>query len=309
MISVAGISKSFGNVKAVDNLSFSIKEGEIVGLLGPNGAGKTTTMRILTGFLSPDAGQVEVNTINMAVDHERAQAVIGYMPENNPLYKDMLVSEMLEFVASVRQMSPKEKHDGIDFAVDSTNLKDVYYRPIAELSKGFRQRVGMAVVLLHRPSVLILDEPTEGLDPNQRTEVRTLIKQLAKGHTVLISTHVMQEVEAVCSRLIIIHKGKLVADGTAERLGKLSGNSAGLEITLEGDKIASVLKSLKGIEMIETVRANGKKVDLHIIGKKGVSLEPELTRLAGKHGWTIWKLTKKEQNLEEVFHQLTSGAI
>ncbi|EKD96241.1 MAG: ABC-type multidrug transport system, ATPase component, partial [uncultured bacterium] len=171
MLKVENITKSFGNLKAVDGVSFEAKDGEVVGLLGPNGAGKTTTMRVITGFISPDEGNVEIDTVSIRNNPIQVQSKIGYLPENNPLYKEMLVSEMLEFSADMRNLTKIQRKDAIDFSVNASNIKDVYYKPINELSKGFKQRVGLAVALLHKPKTLVLDEPTEGLDPNQRSEI------------------------------------------------------------------------------------------------------------------------------------------
>ncbi|MBI4129799.1 ATP-binding cassette domain-containing protein [Candidatus Roizmanbacteria bacterium] len=306
MIAVRNIVKSFGSVMAVDGLSFSVQQGEIVGLLGPNGAGKTTTMRMMTGFLSPDLGTVTVDDINIATDSIAAQSHIGYLPENNPLYKDMLVSEFLSFVANARSLQGEKRRECMDFAVKSTTISDVFYRPIGELSKGYKQRVGMAAAILHRPDVLIMDEPTEGLDPNQRNEVRHLIKKLAKDHTIILSTHVMQEVEAVCERIIIINRGKLVADGTPEKL-RSGIKGTGVIVTLEGTSVIAELKSVKGVKSVETIGKSGNKLDIRIVTETKTKIQPELTRLAGKHKWTIWKLTEEQQNLEEVFQKLTRG--
>ena len=193
MLTVQRLTKSFGSTKAVDDLSFSIAAGEIVGFLGPNGAGKTTTMRLIAGYLSPDSGKILIDNKPVGEEGSDARRHIGYLPENNPLYRDMLVSEFLTLSADLKGIPSEKRAEAFDFAVRAVDIGDVYYRPVGELSKGYKQRVGMAVALLHRPSILILDEPTEGLDPNQRTEIRTLIKSLAKDRTILLSTHVMQE--------------------------------------------------------------------------------------------------------------------
>lgn len=304
MIQVDKISKSFGSIKAVDDLSFQIKEGEIVGLLGPNGAGKTTTMRLVTGYLSPDRGTITVNTTNVAVDPLEVQKTIGYLPENNPLYKDMLVYELLDFIAALRNLRGKEKKEGIDFAVDATKIGDVFFRPIGELSKGYKQRVGMATALLHRPNILILDEPTEGLDPNQRTEMRSLIKQLSKHHTIVISTHVMQEVEAVCNRILIINRGKLVADGTPDTLRKKQ--KGGLVASIEGVGVLTALEKMAAVAAVEKLKSDGKRVDVRLISKPKSKIQPELTKLAGEKKWTIWSMNEERQHLEDVFAELTA---
>src|SRR3989344_6346616 len=268
MITVSNISKSFGETKAVADLSFSIGKGEIVGLLGPNGAGKTTTMRMLTGFLSADSGLIKIGDFDILLNPLEAQKIIGYMPENNPIYKDMLVSELFDFIANIRDLKGSRRKEGIEFAVNSTGINEVYYYPIQELSKGFRQRVGMAMALLHRPAVLIMDEPTEGLDPNQRTEVRNLIRKLAKGHTVLLSTHVMQEVEAVCSRLIIINNGRLVADGSPDKLIRQSGIKNSFTVILEGKNVLAILKTIKEITDMKVTKKQADKINLRLQGRK-----------------------------------------
>lgn len=305
MISVQDVSKSFGKIQALNNLSFEVAEGEIVGLLGPNGAGKTTTMRILTGFLSPDSGSVKINNLDVLKQPVEIQKQIGYLPENNPLYKEMLVSEVLNFSAALKQMSPKEKRKAFDFVVSAVNIDDIFYRPVGELSKGYKQRVGLALVLLHQPKILIMDEPTEGLDPNQRVEIRALIKRLAKSHTIILSTHVMQEVEAVCQRMVIINKGKLVADGTSQQLLKLAGNQHRVDVELEGDQIKAALKGLKGVINLELSRISDRRFRVKIVTDPQTTILPELSRLAGKHNWTIWRLEEEKQHLEQLFQELT----
>ena len=304
MITVENISKAFGETKAVIDLSFSIGNGEIVGLLGPNGAGKTTTMRMLTGFLSADSGIIKIGDFDILQNPLDAQKIIGYMPENNPIYKEMLVSELLEFIANIRGLQGSIRTTGIEFAVNSTGINEVFYYPIHELSKGYRQRVGMALTLMHRPKVLILDEPTEGLDPNQRTEVRSLIRKLARGHTVLLSTHVMQEVEAVCSRLIIINNGRLVADGTPNKLIKVSGIKNSFCVTLEGKNILTKLKKVKEITDMKVTKKQTDRISLRLQGRKDI-LPAVISKYAADNKWIIWKIKEEDENLEEVFQKLT----
>jgi len=216
----------------------------------------------------------------------------------------MLVSELFDFIANIRDLKGSRRKEGIEFAVNSTGINEVYYYPIQELSKGFRQRVGMAMALLHRPAVLIMDEPTEGLDPNQRTEVRNLIRKLAKGHTVLLSTHVMQEVEAVCSRLIIINNGRLVADGTPDKLIKTSGIKNSFLVTLEGRNVLTKLKTIKEITDMKVTKKQTDRISLRLQGKKK-TLPPLISKLAAENKWIIWKLNEEHENLEEVFQKLT----
>lgn len=306
MIKVEGVSKSFGAINAVDNLSFEIKEGEIVGFLGPNGAGKTTTMRIITGFLSPDSGSVSIAGIPVGERVTEAQRHIGYLPENNPLYKDMLVSEILGLSADLKDIPHDKRKGAFDFAVSAVDIGDVFYRPIGELSKGFKQRVGIAIALINRPDVLIMDEPTEGLDPNQRTEIRSLVKTLAKGRTIIMSTHVMQEASAVCNRLLIINKGRLIADGTSDDLSRLAKHERIIYLEIEGDGAESALKEIAAKGSIEMNKADGR-IRAKVITERSVELRPEISRYAHKNGWVIWRVQEEEHNLEDIFHKLTSS--
>src|SRR5437660_6855080 len=212
-LSVEGVSKRFSGVPAVDDVSFAVDRGQVVGFLGPNGAGKSTTMRMITQFLEPDAGSIRIEGTPLAEAGREAKRRIGYLPENNPLYGEMLVAEYLDFVASLRDLYGAPRRSALDAAVTATGIENVFYRPIGELSKGYKQRVGLAQAILHRPDLLVLDEPTEGLDPNQRVEIRHLISHLGKDRTVILSTHVLPEVAHTCSRLLIIHRGKIAAHG------------------------------------------------------------------------------------------------
>lgn len=306
MIQVKNLTKSFGETKAVDGLTFTVNTGEIVGFLGPNGAGKTTTMRLLTGFLSPDSGVININDQTPDDNLHHIQTQIGYLPENNPLYKDMLVSEMLSMAADLKAIPAKSRKEAFDFAVSAVSIDDVFYRPIGELSKGYKQRVGMAIALLHKPNILIMDEPTEGLDPNQRTEIRALIKDLAKERTIIISTHVMQEATALSNRILIINKGRLVADGNPDELTQGSKDERILELEVEGAKIASTLKTLKDIKSVSTEKIKGNRYKVSIVSDAQKPFQPILSSLIGKHNWTLWSLQEKRQNLEDVFQQLTS---
>jgi ABC-2 type transport system ATP-binding protein len=306
MISVDQINKTFDQVKAVEDLSFKISQGEIVGLLGPNGAGKTTTMRIMSGFLAPDKGDVFVEGASVVKDPIKVQDMLGYLPENNPMYTDMLVCDFLRFSGELRGLSKKSLAEGIDFAVKGVHLEDVFYRPIKELSKGFKQRVGIAAALLHKPKVLIMDEPTEGLDPIQRNEIRGLIKELAKEHTIIISTHVMQEVEAVCTRMIIIDKGRLVVDGSVKELSKGKGDQIIFNVTIEGDDVEKGLKSLPGAQ-IEIVSIEGKKVTAKVKTQKDTAIQGEISKMANDKKWVIWNISQEIRQLEDIFRELTSS--
>lgn len=307
MIEVKNISKKFGNIIAVDKLSFLVKSGQIVGFLGPNGAGKTTTMRILTGYLSADDGKITIDGIDIEKDPVSVQRKIGYLAENNPLYKNMQVAEFLDLTARLHRMSKKAKKDALDFVVKAVGIEKVYFRPIGELSKGFKQRVGIAAALVHQPKIIIMDEPTEGLDPNQREEIRQLIKKLASDHTILMSTHVMQEASAVCDRLLIMAKGKIIADGTAEELSKMSSREKTIAIEIEGSGVKEKLEKLNGISRLVSKAEKNGRFEFDIILDNQSEIRPELARLVWENKWIIWKLKEQEYRLEEIFQILTKS--
>lgn len=305
MIKVDHLTKHFGSVKAVDDLSFEIKPGEIVGFLGPNGAGKTTTMRMITGFLSPDNGTITIDGKSLEADLTAAQSRIGYLPENNPLYKNMLVSELLELSADLKHIPKNKRKEAFDFAVKAVAIDDVFYWPVAELSKGYKQRVGIAIALLNHPDILIMDEPTEGLDPNQRTEIRSLIRKLAERHTIIMSTHVMQEAQAVCGRMLIINKGKLVASGTASELSQKAKARHALVLDIEGREVDSALKRAFGSQLTEIKMLGSSRIQGTLVAEGSHKLQPEISRLSREYRWIIWKLAQEEQSLEDIFHIIT----
>ena len=305
MISVDGVTKRFGPVVAVEGLSFDVARGEVVGFLGPNGAGKTTTMRMITGTLQPDEGVVRFDGALITDDLTAAKRRVGYLPEANPLYEELLVAEYLEFVAELRGLSPGEARSGIADAVDETDIGAVFYRSIGECSKGYRQRVGLAGAILHRPEVLILDEPTEGLDPNQRVEIRRLVGSLGRERTVLLSTHVMQEVEATCSRLVVLSRGRLAAEGTVHEL--LASRTGVVRYVVEaaGTGVAEGLASLTGVTAHRTETMEGRlRVELDVGGSE--ELRPAVYEMARDRGWTLWELHRERASLEQVFRDLTS---
>jgi ABC-2 type transport system ATP-binding protein len=306
MIHVESVSKSFGPTRAVDDLSFTIESGEVVGLLGPNGAGKTTAMRLITGFLAPDCGTIEVDDIPVLERAVEAQRRIGYLPESNPLWRDMLVSEILQLSADLKRVPRSERGAAFDFVVDAVGLEDVYYRPIRQLSKGYRQRVGIATALVHQPSILILDEPTEGLDPGQRGDIRALITRLAHDRTIIMSTHVMQEVQAVASRVMIVKGGRLVADGSVGELTREAHSGRTITFEAAGRGIARALQQLEGIDEVDATTLKRGRVRATITSDGNVDVRPELSRLAREHEWTIWHLAEEEHRLEDVFMELTS---
>lgn len=305
MISVEGVSKRYGSVLAVEELSFAVERGEVVGFLGPNGAGKTTTMKMITGTLQPDEGAVRLDGVTISGDPISAKRRMGYLPEANPLYDELLVSEYLDYVAELRGLSPGEARSGIADAVDETALGEVFYRPISDCSKGFRQRIGLASAILHRPEVLILDEPTEGLDPNQRVEIRRLIGSLGRERTVLLSTHVMQEVEATCSRLVILSQGRLAVQGSVEELLASRSGGAQYVVEAEGDGVAGVLADLNGVTSSSSEEINGR-IRVHLETGGDGELRPVIFDLARERGWRLWELHLEHASLEQVFRTLTA---
>ncbi len=305
-LKVRGVTKRFGSRAAVDNLSFDVRRGEVVGFLGPNGAGKTTTMRMLTSFYTPDEGTLLVNGVDTQESDLETRRSIGYLPENNPLYADLLVKEYLSFVADLRRMPMSERQENTDRTVEETGLEEVFYRPINQLSKGYRQRVGLAQAILHRPSILIMDEPTEGLDPNQRITIRELIRSLGQERTVMLSTHVMQEVEASCERVLMIARGRLVADSLVSDLLKHTTGAKRVHVELEGDRVEGVLNNLSGVESIEREdSADGRKRYVLSV-EQDADPRAEIFETAKRRGWTLWELHEDAVDLEDVFHELTA---
>ena len=304
MISVEGVTKRYGPIVAVDGATFEVNRGEVVGFLGPNGAGKTTTMRMLTGTLQPDEGEIRFDGTPIGDDLTAAKSRVGYLPEANPLYDDMLVCEFLEYVSRLRGLDDAAARRGIGRAVEETGLEDVFFRPISEISKGYRQRTGMAGAILHEPEILVLDEPTEGLDPNQRVEIRKLVNSLGSERTVILSTHVMQEVEATCDRLLIISNGAIAADGTVAQLMDAARGVTRYTVEAEGDGVAETLHGLPGVSDHSSEPVNGR-LRVHLEATGDHELRPEIFRLATERGWVLWELTRERATLEELFHELT----
>ena len=295
------ITKLFGKQKALDEVSFSIKKGELVGFLGPNGAGKSTMMKIITGFLPPDSGEVLVNGQKVESKNLEIRKNIGYLPEHNPLYTDLFVKEFLEITAGFYKLKNIKKR--VAEMVELTGLGDEQQKKISALSKGYRQRVGLAQALIHDPSVLILDEPTTGLDPNQLEEIRNLIREISREKTVILSSHIMQEVEAVCNRVIIINRGKIVADGGINEIksGKMSRNQvvlAEFSGTVSRNKILSV-------NGVRNAALNGNIWELESTGE--TDIRPAIFRFAVENQLTLLTLREKQQNLESVFHEVTQN--
>ncbi|MDA1096658.1 MAG: ATP-binding cassette domain-containing protein [Chloroflexi bacterium] len=305
LIEVVGVEKRFGPITAVGGVSFSIQRGEVVGFLGPNGAGKTTTMRLLAGFYRPDVGRVRIDGLDTQEHDLRVKRTIGYLPENNPLYADMPVAEQIELTADLRGIPKTNRRTAVDRVVEETGLEAVFYRPVGQLSKGFRQRVGLALAILHEPDVLILDEPTEGLDPNQRVEIRELIKELGKVHTVLLSTHVMQEVEHTCQRLLVMHRGLLVADSPVDALLKQAHGARVVRVEMSGGDGIEALQGLEGVDHVDVEESveGRQRYALTVSGEGDV--RPQVFALAASRGWVLWELHEEPPKLEEIFHALT----
>ncbi len=313
LLSLDGVSKEFHDITAVDRVSFDVDRGEVVGFLGPNGAGKSTTMRMVTQFYDPDEGEIRLDGVALGDDPVAAKRRIGYLAENNPLYTDMLVFDYLVFIARLRDMTGNDATRAIDEAVESTGIEDVYYRPIGELSKGFRQRVGLAQAILHRPDLLVLDEPTEGLDPGQRLEIRRLISNLGKDRTVLLSTHVLSEVRDTCSRLLIINKGRIAADGSVDELvAQASGagvKTVHLLVEIAGEGVADGIAGLDGVREVVHRQASGDgRTALMVVAGVDRDLRPEVFGLARDRGWTLYELHREARSLEDLFLQVTEDA-
>jgi len=304
MIRVKNLSMKFDDFTAVDDLSFDVAEGEVLGFLGPNGAGKSTTMKIISGFLQATGGEVSVCGLMVDSDPQKVQQIMGYLPEGAPAYSEMTVWAFLDFIAQVRGFSGEEKRQRLQAVVEQVQLQSVLHQVIETLSKGFVRRVGLAQAIMHDPKVLILDEPTDGLDPNQKHQVRELIKSLSKDKIVIISTHILEEVSAVCSRALIINQGKLLLDDHPEKLEKQSRYHNAICLQLSDDVEAAV-KSLQGIANIESVeQLEERKYMLFPLG--GQMLLPEVVRWLDKQNWQVESLHLEKGRLEDVFRQVTT---
>jgi ABC-2 type transport system ATP-binding protein len=307
LLTLHDVSKRFDGVTAVDGVTFEVDRGEVVGFLGPNGAGKSTTMRLVTQFYEPDTGEICLDGVPLAERTRDAKRRIGYLPENNPLYGDMLVAEYLDFIASLRDLHGPARREALDEAVSRTGIGGVFYRPIGDLSKGFRQRVGLAQAILHRPDLLVLDEPTEGLDPNQRVEIRRLIGDLGRDRTVVLSTHVLSEVQHTCSRLLVIHRGKIAADGPVDLLTRQAAGGAVVTFEAAGQEIEGAVAALEGVREISHADERDGRLRLTLAIEGGRDVRPALFEAAKAHGWTLYELHQETQSLEDVFRQLTGN--
>jgi ABC-2 type transport system ATP-binding protein len=308
MIEVENLTKSYGPVHAVQGITFKVDAGEIVGFLGPNGAGKTTTMRIVTGFMPPTDGTVKIDGFDVFEQSMDARRRIGYLPENPPVYPEMTVAEYLSFVAELKDVPKKERRSRVDTVIGQLHLGEMRERLIGHLSKGFRQRVGLAQALVHEPKVLILDEPTIGLDPVQIVEIRNLIKSLAKDRTVILSTHILPEVSALCQRVIIINSGRIVAQGAQETLIARSGASRHLRVTVKGNG-AAIEASLAKVVGSGTVSRTSGTDEIHsfsLLAPEGQDIRESVFKAVVAGGWVLLELTAEGGSLEEVFMRLTT---
>jgi ABC-2 type transport system ATP-binding protein len=306
MIDAQNLSKAYGAVQALDDVSFQVAAGEIVGLLGPNGAGKTTAIKILTGYLQPDEGSVTIDGLDVLTHTLEVQARIGYLPENAPLYPELSVQKYLLLIADLRQIPPADRSARISEAIHATSMAEYLTRPIGELSKGLRQRVGLAQAILHQPRLLILDEPTVGLDPTQIVEIRRLIKRLSKHSTILFSTHILPEVEAICDRAIILMNGQVRADA---RLSELEATSDAILVLQDKIKnIDSALRKLNGVRGIEALTTPDGFPAYRLLGTAKADLTPAVYNLAREQAWPLRELRRDVRTLETVFNQLATTA-
>ena len=309
MIEVRNLAKTYGAERAVDGISFNIRQGEVVGFLGPNGAGKSTTMRVITGYLPATEGTVLVNGMEVAKEPIAIREQIGYLPESTPLYRDMVTYDYLEFVAAVRGVPVNERTSRITRITHACGLGSVLSKRIETLSKGFRQRVGLAQAMIHDPPILLLDEPTSGLDPNQIVEIRDLIRKLGKEKTVVLSTHILPEVQASCDRVIIIHHGKLVADGSPQDLqASFVGDSrVQYSVLAPGADAAAAVREHLDVEVLDQSFSADGETTLTLTAAGNRDIRESLFRLAIDQGWTLTGLRVDSANLEDVFRQLTAA--
>ncbi len=309
LIEVEHLTKRYAGVTAVDDVSFRVGKGEVIGFLGPNGAGKSTTMRILAGFIPATAGHVAVAGYDVFSHSIESRRRIGYMPENNPLYPEMRVDEYLKYRAALKGVPRKKRKERVQRVKELCGLGEVERKLIGHLSKGFRQRVGIADSLVHDPEVVILDEPTIGLDPHQVRQVRSVIRDLGKDHTVLLSTHILPEVERTCSRVLIIHRGKIIASGTTEELHRRLRGGGAVHVEIRGarEEVERRLRELQGIDAIHISPGEDGYLICRVRVKEGVDLRPAIYEKAVENHWGLRELSRQQQTLEDIFVQLTAA--
>ena len=309
MIEIENLTKFYGELCALDQISFQVKKGEVLGLLGPNGAGKTTTMRILTCYLNPTNGTIKVKDFDVSQDPQRIRPLMGYLPENAPLYTDMLVYDYLDYTADIRQLDRENKSSRIKYLADICAIKEVMHQPVGELSRGYKQRVGLAQAMMGNPEILVMDEPTSGLDPNQIVEIREIIKEIGKEKTVILSTHILSEAEATCDRVVIINKGKIVADNRIEDLKKSIGKESSVMLSLKNARFDQAEKILSGIPGITRISQQPSQKDQ--ILNLGLSCEPseairtDIYKTIKNQDWILLSLYPHTQSLEHIFRELT----
>jgi len=309
MIKVENLRKTFGEFVAVSDISFTVNRGEVLGFLGPNGAGKSTAMKMITGFLAPTSGSVSVCGHDVVDSPMEVKTRIGYLPEGAPAYGDMTPLAFLGFIADIRGLSGEQKQKRIKVAIEKTHIDGVLYKSIETLSKGFKRRVGIAQAILHDPEVLILDEPTDGLDPNQKHEIRVLLKEMAKDKAIIISTHILEEVEAICSQAIIIAQGKILFNGTPQELEALSPDKNAVEITVKQDIVKDVtakMSALNDVDKVETNDQGDGVVHVVAIPKNGQSIINDIANLSREHKWEIQEMQVKPVQLDDVFRMVTT---
>ncbi|MBW2178867.1 MAG: ATP-binding cassette domain-containing protein [Deltaproteobacteria bacterium] len=308
MINVQSLTKYYEDFCAVDQINLKIKKGEILGLLGPNGAGKTTTLRMLTGFLKPTSGDIHVKDFTIEENSLEIKKLMGYLPESAPLYHEMLVYDYLTYIANIRELDTDQKNKRINDLVDLCGIREVMHRPIGELSKGYNQRVGLAHAMMNDPEILVLDEPTSGLDPNQRVEIREIIRRISKKKTIILSTHILSEAEATCNRIAIINKGKIIADDKTESLKKAASGEYFIHISLKNtslQKIKDKLGSISGIVKIEKENSTNKIIHSKITCRTDQDLREDIYREIKKTDWTLLELYREAKTLENIFRELT----
>ncbi|MGB5423761.1 MAG: ATP-binding cassette domain-containing protein [Desulfobacterales bacterium] len=308
MIHVENLTKNYGGIAAVDQINFEIQKGEILGLLGPNGAGKTTTLRMLTGFLQPSAGTIRVKELDIDRHPIEIKKIMGYLPESAPLYHEMLVFDYLNYVADIREIPPDRKLARIRELGDLCGLNRVMHMPIAELSKGFKQRVGLAHAMMSDPEILILDEPTSGLDPNQIVEIRDIIKRIGKQKTVVLSTHILSEAEATCDRVVIISRGKIVADGDIEKLKQSAGDTSLIHLTLQradSDAVRQKLSATAGVQRVLSLDTVNGQLRITLSVPSTRDLRGEIYRTVKQTDWELLEFYQESRTLETVFRELT----
>ena len=309
MINLHSLTKYYDGFCAVDHIDLDIDQGEIVGLLGPNGAGKTTTLRILTGYLKPSSGSVQIKEMDLDQDMKAIKQTIGYLPESAPLYRNMLVFDYLTYLARVRDIEPEKARSRIRELAKTCGMTEIMHKPIGELSKGLKQRVGLAHALLHDPEILILDEPTSGLDPNQIQEIRSMIRHIGREKTVILSTHILSEAEATCDRMVIIHQGRIAADGTPEGLKQGIAGSAAISLSLQGASPEAVSETFKAIPGVQEVQSRGSGSDGQVDAI--VSCAPDsdprgaIYQAVKDTDWILLEMARQTQTLETIFKELT----